>query len=65
MSSPSAPVTPRRRPQFHPLTVARVDRLTDDAVAVTFDVPDHLATAEAAIVGALTPEELIPTPQRG
>ena len=37
----SAPA--RRRPQFHPLTVARVDRLTDDAVAVTFDVPDELA----------------------
>jgi ring-1,2-phenylacetyl-CoA epoxidase subunit PaaE len=36
-------VPTRRRPQFHPLTVARVDRLTDDAVAVTFDVPDELA----------------------
>jgi ring-1,2-phenylacetyl-CoA epoxidase subunit PaaE len=33
----------RRRPQFHPLTVARVEQLTDDAVAVTFDVPDELA----------------------
>jgi ring-1,2-phenylacetyl-CoA epoxidase subunit PaaE len=33
----------RQRPQFHPLTVARVERLTDDAVAVTFDVPDELA----------------------
>jgi len=33
----------RRRPQFHPLTVARVERLTDDAVAVTFDVPEELA----------------------
>jgi ring-1,2-phenylacetyl-CoA epoxidase subunit PaaE len=33
----------RRRPQFHPLKVARVERLTDDAVAVTFDVPDELA----------------------
>ena len=33
----------RRRPQFHPLRVARVDRLTDDAVAVTFDVPPELA----------------------
>jgi len=33
---------PRRRPQFHPLTVARVDQLTDDAVAVTFDVPEDL-----------------------
>jgi ring-1,2-phenylacetyl-CoA epoxidase subunit PaaE len=38
MSSP-----PRRRPQFHPLKVARIEQLTDDAVAVTFDVPDELA----------------------
>src|SRR3954470_4278881 len=37
----SAPA--RRRPQFHPLTVARVEQLTDDAVAVTFDIPDELA----------------------
>jgi ring-1,2-phenylacetyl-CoA epoxidase subunit PaaE len=35
--------TTRRRPQFHPLRVARVERLTDDAVAVTFDVPEELA----------------------
>ena len=28
-----------RRPDFHPLPVAAVDRLTDDAVAVTFAVP--------------------------
>jgi ring-1,2-phenylacetyl-CoA epoxidase subunit PaaE len=33
----------RRRPQFHPLRVARVEPLTDDAVAVTFDVPEELA----------------------
>ena len=33
----------RRRPVFHELRVAAVDRLTDDAVAVTFDVPDELA----------------------
>lgn len=33
----------RRHPTFHPLTVAHVDRLTDDAVAVTFDVPPELA----------------------
>ncbi|MCZ2811635.1 phenylacetate-CoA oxygenase/reductase subunit PaaK [Modestobacter sp. VKM Ac-2979] len=33
----------RRRPQFHPLKVAQVERLTDDAVAVTFDVPAELA----------------------
>jgi ring-1,2-phenylacetyl-CoA epoxidase subunit PaaE len=37
----SAPA--RRRPQFHPLTVARVEQLTDDAVAVTFDIPTELA----------------------
>jgi ring-1,2-phenylacetyl-CoA epoxidase subunit PaaE len=33
----------RRRPRFHPLRVAAVERLTDDAVAVTFDVPPELA----------------------
>jgi ring-1,2-phenylacetyl-CoA epoxidase subunit PaaE len=33
----------RARPRFHPLRVARVDPLTDDAVAVTFDVPVELA----------------------
>ena len=33
----------RRRPQFHPLRVAHVEQLTDDAVAVTFDVPPELA----------------------
>ncbi len=32
----------RRRPQFHDLTVAAVDRLTEDAVAVTFAVPEEL-----------------------
>src|SRR3954453_2797849 len=37
----SAPA--RRRPQFHPLPVAKVEQLTDDAVAVTFDIPDELA----------------------
>ena len=34
---------PRRRPRFHPLRVVRVEKLTDDAVAVTFDVPPELA----------------------
>jgi ring-1,2-phenylacetyl-CoA epoxidase subunit PaaE len=29
--------------EFHPLRVASVDSLTDDAVAVTLDVPAHLA----------------------
>lgn len=28
--------------EFHPLRVAAVDALTDDAVAITFDVPNHL-----------------------
>ncbi|MFI1195865.1 1,2-phenylacetyl-CoA epoxidase subunit PaaE [Micromonospora sp. NPDC020750] len=32
----------RRRPAFHPLPVAAVDRLTADAVAVTFAVPEEL-----------------------
>jgi ring-1,2-phenylacetyl-CoA epoxidase subunit PaaE len=31
------------RGSFHTLRVAHVDRLCDDAAAVTFDVPDHLA----------------------
>ncbi|HZD04326.1 MAG TPA: 1,2-phenylacetyl-CoA epoxidase subunit PaaE [Longimicrobiales bacterium] len=29
--------------RFYPLRVASVDRLTEEAVAITFDVPDHLA----------------------
>jgi ring-1,2-phenylacetyl-CoA epoxidase subunit PaaE len=38
-----APVRkPLSRTAFHLLTVAAVERLTDDAVAVTFDVPDEL-----------------------
>jgi ring-1,2-phenylacetyl-CoA epoxidase subunit PaaE len=35
----------KARPAFHPLRVARVDRLTDDAAAVTFEVPAQLAAA--------------------
>lgn len=41
----------RRRATFHPLTVATVERLTDDAVAVTFDVPDDLAAEFAFLPG--------------
>ncbi|MCW2828107.1 MAG: paaK, partial [Marmoricola sp.] len=37
------PRTPRA--PFHTLTVAAVDRLCDDAVAVTFDVPEALRSA--------------------
>lgn len=36
---------PRGRAVFHPLRVSAVDRLTDDAVAITFDVPAELAEA--------------------
>ena len=37
------PATASSRRQFRELTVARVDRLCDDAVAVTFEVPPELA----------------------
>ena len=33
----------RRHAELHPLRVSAVDRLTDDAVAITFDVPPELA----------------------
>lgn len=36
-------VAKRHRARFHPLEVAEVRRLTDDAVEVTFTVPDELA----------------------
>ncbi|MEJ3748301.1 1,2-phenylacetyl-CoA epoxidase subunit PaaE [Actinomycetes bacterium KLBMP 9797] len=41
----------RRRPVFHPLTVDAVDRITDDAVAVTFAVPPELREAFAFRAG--------------
>ncbi len=46
-ASPSLLVAPARRqpPRFHALTVHAVDPLTDDAAAVTFDVPPDLAAA--------------------
>jgi ring-1,2-phenylacetyl-CoA epoxidase subunit PaaE len=46
----AAPPT-RRRPSFHTLTVAAVDRLCDDAVAVTFDVPPELSEAYTFVPG--------------
>lgn len=42
MSSVTITRPVRRRPVFHPLPVLAVDRLTDDAVAVTFAVPAKL-----------------------
>lgn len=43
-TEPASPPTEaaRRHAVFHPLRVASVDRLTDDAVAITFDVPPDL-----------------------
>jgi ring-1,2-phenylacetyl-CoA epoxidase subunit PaaE len=35
----------RRHAVFHRLRVAEVDRLTDDSVAITFDIPDELRDA--------------------
>nr|WP_078759989.1 1,2-phenylacetyl-CoA epoxidase subunit PaaE [Marinactinospora thermotolerans] len=42
---------PPRRAVFHPLRVAGIERLCDDAVAVTFDVPDRLASTYAFAPG--------------
>ena len=41
-ADPAAAAPPRRRQEFHPLRVAAVQRLCEDAVAVTFEVPEHL-----------------------
>jgi ring-1,2-phenylacetyl-CoA epoxidase subunit PaaE len=43
--------TVSRRTGFHPLRVADVERLCDDAVAVTFDVPEDLADTYAFAPG--------------
>ena len=39
------------RTEFHPLTVAQVDQLTDDSAAVTFDVPPQALDAFAFAPG--------------
>jgi ring-1,2-phenylacetyl-CoA epoxidase subunit PaaE len=41
----------RRRPVFHPLPVAAVDRLTDDSLAIAFTVPPDLREAFAFRAG--------------
>ncbi len=41
----------RRHGTFHPLRVSAVERLTDDAVAITFEVPDDLRDAYAFVAG--------------
>lgn len=40
---PAPPVRTRRRPAFHRLRVAAVERLCADAVAVSFEIPGELA----------------------
>ncbi|WP_420847617.1 1,2-phenylacetyl-CoA epoxidase subunit PaaE [Natronosporangium hydrolyticum] len=42
---------PRRRPTFHALPVVALDPLTDDALAVTFAVPEQLRDAYAFRAG--------------
>jgi ring-1,2-phenylacetyl-CoA epoxidase subunit PaaE len=42
MAAPSTEVRTPRTSGFHRLRVADVERLCDDAVAITFDVPEHL-----------------------
>ncbi len=44
----------RRRPVFHPLPVTAVDRLTSDAVAVTFAVPEELRSRPSRSAPAST-----------
>ena len=38
-----APVRPRKRAEFHPLTVRSIHRLTEDSIEVAFAVPAELA----------------------
>ena len=51
MTTTQAPPSARTRLAFHTLTVSRVDRLTEDSVAVCFDVPEELRAAYAFDAG--------------
>ena len=51
MSGPVMTSKAGSRTEFHPLTVGRVEALTDDSAAVTFDVPDGLAARFAFAPG--------------
>ncbi|HYN92849.1 MAG TPA: 1,2-phenylacetyl-CoA epoxidase subunit PaaE [Pilimelia sp.] len=55
----------RRRPTFHPLPVAAVDRLTDEAVAITFAVPPELRAAFAFRAGQHVTVRLPPAGDAG
>ena len=64
----SAPTTERVAPRaagFHTLRVADVERLTDDAVAVTFDVPDALGDDFAFRAGQYLTLRLVTDAGRG
>ena len=50
-STGSEPPAGPTRVRWHDLTVAAVQALTDDAVAVTFDVPEELAAEFAFVAG--------------
>jgi ring-1,2-phenylacetyl-CoA epoxidase subunit PaaE len=41
----------KRKPVFHLLRVAELDRITDDAVAITFEVPEELAEEYRFVAG--------------
>ena len=43
--------SPKKRIGFHVLKVKDLDRITDDAVAITFEVPEHLAEDFAYLPG--------------
>ena len=51
VATPPPRLSSRLRGEFHPLRVAEVSRLCEDAVAITFDVPDELAGAYAFRAG--------------
>ncbi len=44
-AEPTPTGTPRRHSVFHSLRVASIERLTDDAISITFDVPADLREA--------------------
>ncbi|HXZ71927.1 MAG TPA: 1,2-phenylacetyl-CoA epoxidase subunit PaaE [Streptosporangiaceae bacterium] len=52
MATPAAPtMQARRHAVFHRLRVAEVDRLTDDSVTITFDIPGELRDAYRFTLG--------------
>jgi ring-1,2-phenylacetyl-CoA epoxidase subunit PaaE len=50
-TSSAEPASRPARPVFHRLVVARVERLCEDATAITFEVPDELRSAYAFEAG--------------